>query len=301
MPERPPRQTISYLKERFADAGVRIEHRWGQNFLTDLNILDKIVEAAELTEHDIVLEVGTGAGSLTGLLAMHAGTVIGVEIDPHMRQLASEELFDFENVTFLNEDALENKHTLNPRMVELLNEALAVGPDRQFKLVANLPYNIATPLIALLLEQERPPELMLVTVQKEVADRFVATPSTKDYGAVSVWVQSQCRVKIERTLPPSVFWPRPHVDSAVVRLEFDPELRAQIGDRRAFQKFAHDVMQFRRKHLAGVLARVYPDFFRGAIDDLLAELNIPPNTRAEELSVETLIGLFHRIGPTAVS
>src|SRR5262249_23706018 len=151
-------QTLTYLKQRFEQVGLKLQSRHGQNFLIDLNLVRVIVEAAQLSRNDVVLEVGTGVGSLTGLMAPEGAHVVTVEIDPRMAQLASEDLIDFTNVTVLPVDALNGKHTLNPTVLAEIERHLTSAPGRQFKLVANLPYVAATPLIANLLELERPPD-----------------------------------------------------------------------------------------------------------------------------------------------
>ncbi len=224
-------QTLTYLKQRFEEVGLRLDTRHGQNFLIDLNLVRVIVDSAQLTPDDVVLEVGTGVGSLTALVAPQVAHVVTVEIDRRLHQLASEELIDLQNVTLLQCDALAGKHEIEPAVLDELEKHLGAhfkarpgdgdGPPgapglggthkigtvpggfetasnspRRFKLVANLPYNIATPLVANLLALERPPELMVVTIQKELAERLVARPCTQDYSALSLWVQCQCQVEI---------------------------------------------------------------------------------------------------------
>src|SRR5690242_14070690 len=146
-----PRQTKSFLLERFREMGIRPATRHGQNFLIDLNLVEIIVEAADLTSDDVVLEVGTGTGSLTALMAERAAAVVTVEIDGHLFELASEQLIDLPNVTMLKLDALRNKNSLDDRLMDELGKHLAAAPGRRLKLVANLPYNVATPIISNLL------------------------------------------------------------------------------------------------------------------------------------------------------
>ena len=178
-----PRQTLSFLLRRFQEVGIRPHTKFGQNFLIDLNLLNVLLESAAVTPDDVVLEVGTGTGSLRRVACQRAAAVVTVEIDRQMFQLASEELEPFENVVMLQCDALKHKNQLNPEVIYALDEPLSAAPGRRLKLVANLPYNIATPLIANLLAERRPPQTMTVTIQKEVAERIVAPPGTKDYGA----------------------------------------------------------------------------------------------------------------------
>ena len=287
-----PRQTQSYLMRRFAEAGLRPQIQHGQNFLIDLNLLRVLAGAARLDRRDVVLEVGTGLGSLTALLAERAAAVVTVEIDPHLAVLAAESLFNVPNVTLLRLDALRNKSTLDARVLEAVDARLAEAPGRRFKLAANLPYNLATPLISNLLALEAPPVSMTVTIQKELADRAMASPGTKDYSALSAWVQSQCRIELVRVMPPTVFWPRPKVQSAIVHLEVDAAMRGRIHDRAFFHRFVRSLFLHRRKYLRGVLHSAFKDQIgKPDADAILAALHIGPTARAEELSVETLLEL----------
>ncbi|MEM0927052.1 MAG: 16S rRNA (adenine(1518)-N(6)/adenine(1519)-N(6))-dimethyltransferase RsmA, partial [Planctomycetota bacterium] len=229
-----PRQTASYLSRRLNEAGLRPVSKYGQNFLIDLNLVDLIASSAELTRNDVVLEVGTGVGSLTTRLADAAGAVLSVEIDQNLHELAGEELEGRSNVKLIQGDALRNKNSLRDDLMGLIRDAMSrLGEDARFFLVANLPYNVATPIISNLLHESPPPDRMVVTIQKELADRIAAPPSNKDYGALSIWIQSMCRVETVRVLSPKVFWPRPKVDSAIIRLDLDHERRNSIGDLKA--------------------------------------------------------------------
>jgi 16S rRNA (adenine1518-N6/adenine1519-N6)-dimethyltransferase len=289
-------QTLTYLKRRFEEVGLRLQSRHGQNFLIDLNLLRVLVEAADLSPDDVVLEVGTGVGSLTSLIASHAAHVVTVEIDPRLFQLASEELIDFTNITMLNVDALSGKHTIDPAVITAVQGRLNEAPGRRFKLVANLPYNVATPLISNLLELDLPPETMTVTIQKELADRLAAPPCTKDYGALSLWVQCQCRVELLRVMPPTVFWPRPKVHSAIVQITLDPDRRAAIDDRQFFHDFVRKLFLHRRKHLRGVLAATFKNRLdKPGIDAILSQLQLGDSARGEELSVSQMLELSKTI------
>jgi 16S rRNA (adenine1518-N6/adenine1519-N6)-dimethyltransferase len=162
----------------------------------------------------------------------------------------------------------------------------------RFKLVANLPYVVATPLIANLLELERPPEVMTVTIQKELGERLAAQPGTKDYSALSFWVQCQCRVEVLRILPPTVFWPRPKVHSAIVQITLEPERRRALPDRQYFHDFVRKLFLHRRKFLRGVLMTAFKhQFEKSTIDALLHESALPQNARAEELTIDQMIRL----------
>jgi 16S rRNA (adenine1518-N6/adenine1519-N6)-dimethyltransferase len=288
----PKRQTASFLIRKFQEAGIQPDSRRGQNFLVDLNLLEILVDAADIGANDVVLEVGTGLGSLTTLLAPRAAAVVTVEVDRHLQQLAAEQLLDFTNVTMLCQDALRNKNNLHAAVLEAVRERMMQGAERRLKLVANLPYNIATPVISNLLSTDIPPVSMTVTIQKELADRIVAQPHSKDYGALSVWLQSQCRTEILRVMPPSVFWPRPRVHSAIVQIVLDAERRERIPDRAFFHTFARSMFLHRRKFLRGVMVSAFKGRLnKQDVDAILRQLQLGPETRAEQLDVETMLAL----------
>jgi len=291
-----PRQTKTFLLERFREMGIRPATRHGQNFLIDLNLVQIVVDAAELTADDVVLEVGTGTGSLTALMAERAAAVVTVEIDAHLFELASEQLIDVPNVTMLKLDALRNKNNIDDRVMEAVGRQLAAEPGRRFKLVANLPYNIATPILSNLLLAPHVPHSMTVTIQKELADRIIAPPSTKDYSALSVWIQSQCTAEIVRLLPPSVFWPAPKVTSAILKIVVDPARRARIKNLQYFHNITKALFLHRRKFLrANVVAALKQHLGKVEVDAILGRLDFASDTRTEQLDVETLITLAEHI------
>jgi 16S rRNA (adenine1518-N6/adenine1519-N6)-dimethyltransferase len=286
------RQTKKFLLERFREMGIRPATRHGQNFLIDLNLVEIIVDAAELTADDVVLEIGTGTGSLTAMMALGAAAVVTVEIDAHLFELASEQLIDFPNVTMLRLDALRNKNNFDERVMDAVGEQLAAASNRRFKLVANLPYNIATPVISNLLLARHVPHSMTVTIQKELADRIIAAPSTKDYSALSVWIQSQCTAEIVRVLPPSVFWPEPKVTSAILRIVVDLNRRAAISDLKYFHDITKALFLHRRKFLrANALSAMKRHLDKEQVDALLDEMGFAADTRTEQLDVPTLVRL----------
>jgi 16S rRNA (adenine1518-N6/adenine1519-N6)-dimethyltransferase len=283
------RQTYSYLRNLFARRGVAPQHRLGQNFLIDLNIHELIARTAAIGPRDVILEVGPGAGALTALMAETASAVVAIEIDPAMAQLTREAVSGHPNVRVLNIDALAGKNRINPEVLDNVRAGLAVAPDRVFKLVANLPYNIATPLITnLLIHPELCPALMVVTIQRELAERMIAPPLSDAYGGLSVIVQAIADIEIVRTLPPKVFWPRPKVESAVVKITPDPAKRAAIGDLPWFHHVVRKVFIHRRKHLRGVLYSAWKDQWRSKadVDTLLESLDLGGDVRAEALNVE---------------
>ena len=287
------RQTVSFLRQRFQDVGINPVTRLGQNFLIDLNLVELLVRSAQLDPRDVVLEVGTGTGSLTGLMAEQAAHIVTVELDKQMHQLASEELIDATNVTLLNQDVLRNKNNLHDNVIELIQERLAGVDGGQFKLVANLPYNIATPILSNLLLTPIVPQLMVVTIQKELADRIVASPQTKDYGSLSVWIQSLCDAEIVRVMPPSVFWPRPKVESAIISIVPDDEKRAGIPDLQLFQTFVRSMFFHRRKFLRSVMiSALKKELEKSNIDAIMERMDLGPDARTEQLSVERILALY---------
>src|SRR6478672_13489745 len=193
-----PRQTQSFLIERMKEAGVRPQGQHGQNFLIDLNLLDLLIRTADLGPKDVVLEVGTGLGSLTARIAQVVAGVVTIEIDPRLFTLASEELSGLANVTMLQQDVLKNKNTIHPAVLEAVQHKLDAHPGGQLKLVANLPYNVATPVLSNLLTINPVPVSLTATIQKELADRMVAPPGTKDYSALRIWMQALCAIEIVR-------------------------------------------------------------------------------------------------------
>lgn len=282
------RQTQTYLRRLFAAEGIAPRSRLGQNFLIDLNIHELIVAAAELSLADVVLEAGPGAGALTSLMAELAGAVVAVELDPALARLTARAVELWPSVRVLNVDALAGKNRLNPQVVDQVRSALAAVPGRGLKLVANLPYNIATPLVSnLLVHDELAPALMVVTIQRELADRMTALPSTPEYGALSVLVQGLADVELVRILQPGVFWPRPKVESAVIRIRPCASKRALIGDVRRFQAVARGLFLHRRKNLRGALALLTQSlgWDKSRAERFLTELGLDPQARAEGLGV----------------
>ena len=294
---RAAQQSISFLRRRFREAGIQPVTRHGQNFLIDLNLQRLLVDSAQLESRDVVLEVGTGTGALTALAAEKAGAVITVEIDRAMHQLATEHLYEYPNVTMLLQDALKNKNTYDAAVIETVQEQLATIPDARFKLVANLPYNIATPVLSNLLSTPVVPELMIATIQKELADRISAKPNTKDYNALSIWMQSQCRTETIRVMSPSVFWPKPKVTSAIVSITVDESLRSRIPDRKFFHEFVRAIFLHRRKFLRSVVlsALKKTEITKPEVDEIYASLDFGPDTRAEQLDVPTMLALSEAV------
>lgn len=247
-------------------AGLRAKRALGQNFVVDANTVRKIARLANIDNHGHVLEIGAGLGSLTLALAETGAQVTAVEVDDQLIPLLHENVDPIDNITVVHADAMK----LN------WNELLASGD--QWALVANLPYNVATPLVADVLDFVPQVQRMLVMVQKEVGERFCASPSTEAYGALSVKVAFHATARIAGLVPPSVFLPRPNVDSALVEIVRHAEpIDSHINQKELFSLVRMGFAK-RRKMLRGSLAgRVSPEQFE--------EADIAPTARAEELSV----------------
>ena len=304
----PPRQTQSYLRNLFAKKGIEPRHRFGQNFLIDLNIHDLILKAAEVGPGDVVLEVGPGAGALTTLMAVTGATVVAVDIDPAMAGLTSEATAGMPNVRVLTMDALKGKNKLAPVMLDNVRSGLAAGAAagevRRFKLVANLPYNAATPIMSnLLVHPELCPSRIVATIQLELAERMLARADTDAYSALSVLIQAITDPAIVRTLSPGVFWPRPKVDSAVVCLVPNAAKRAEVGDLPWFHSVVRQVFLHRRKNLRRVVYSLWRPRWtdKAEVDTLLDGLGLAGQVRAEAMSVAQHIALAaalrERLGP----
>ncbi|TWT93154.1 Ribosomal RNA adenine dimethylase [Neorhodopirellula pilleata] len=290
---RASRQTATFLSKRLTAAGLKPVSKYGQNFLIDLNLVELIARSAELQPNDLVLEIGTGVGSLTSIMAEQAGAILTVEIDQNLFNLAAEELVAFPHVKMIHGDALRNKNTLRQDIMENIRDAKARLPEGgRFMLVANLPYNVATPIISNLLHESPPPDRMVVTIQKELGERIVAQPGTKDYGALSVWVQSMCAAEIVRILPPTVFWPRPKVESAVIRLDLDHEKRNAIADLKYFHSTVRSLFFHRRKFLRSVvISAMKGRLEKTQVDEILQSLGHGETARAEELDLNQIMAL----------
>ena len=290
------RQTRSYLMDLFARHGFHPRTDFGQNFLIDLNLVDVIAREGRLGPEDVVLEIGTGTGSLTAQLSALAGAVITVEVDTNMVKLAREVVDGLPNVTLLHRDALKNKNHFAPELLDVIDERLGEVSGRRLKLVANLPYSIATPIVSNLVATDLDWERMVGTIQWELAERMTASPGSREYGSLSAWLQAQCHVKTLRRLPPTVFWPRPQVQSAIVRLAPDPAGRRRIVDRVFFQDFLRRGFHQRRKHFRSVLSGMYrKQLAKADIDEVFEQLGIATGTRAEQIDVAALVELSNRL------
>jgi 16S rRNA (adenine1518-N6/adenine1519-N6)-dimethyltransferase len=274
-------QSKHEIQSLLASANTQPRHRFGQNFMIDQNLVRVIAGAATLTAGppaDLVIEVGPGTGTLTDELLSRGVDVVAVEIDRDLARLLRQRLENEPRFQLIEGDALSSKHALNEQLVETINAARG----RPIKLVANLPYNIASPLIIELLIFGI--DMLVFTVQKEVADRLRAAPGSDAYGPLSVMAQLLARVEVLRTLPPQAFWPPPKIDSALVRMTRDDK---SGGNAAAFGRFVQKLFSFRRKTLRKALAQAGHD-----ADAAIAATRLDPQARPEVLSVPQLQALF---------
>jgi 16S rRNA (adenine1518-N6/adenine1519-N6)-dimethyltransferase len=241
-------QTKQDIQRLLAGAGTQPKHRLGQNFLIDLNLMRLLVKAAHINEQDIILEVGTGTGSFTQAIAEQCGRIITVEYDTALFTISQTQFDKFSNIIQFNMDILENKNAIQQEVLDAIVSAKDEFAGR-FLLVANLPYNVGSSVMANLISGPVTADGMYVTVQKEVADRMVATPGRDEYGTLSVLMSATGNIRILRKLPPNVFWPRPQVESAMVTYERDSKKAKQIHDMQTFREIISLFMSHRRKML----------------------------------------------------
>lgn len=269
-----PTETMEILqKYRF-----NIQKRFGQNFLIDGNVLQKIVDCAGITGGDCVLEIGPGIGTMTQYLAESAKEVVAVEIDKALIPILEDTLSSYDNVTVINEDIL--KVDIN-RLVQEKNQG------RPVKVVANLPYYITTPIIMRLFESHVPLKSITVMVQKEVADRMQVGPGTKDYGALSLAVQYYARPEVVALVSPACFIPKPGVGSAVIRLDKYETPPVEVQDEGLLFALIRAAFNQRRKTLANSIANAGElGFTREEVVKALAEFKLGPTVRGEALTLE---------------
>ena len=269
-----PKKTIEVIqKYQFA-----FQKRFGQNFLIDAHVLEKIVSAAGITKDDCVLEIGPGIGTMTQYLAERARQVTAVEIDTNLIPILKETLSDYDNVTVINEDILK---------VDIKKLAEEYNGGRPIKVVANLPYYITTPIIMGLFESNVPIDNITVMVQKEVADRMQVGPGSKDYGALSLAVQYYAEPYIVANVPPNCFIPRPNVGSAVIRLTRHKEMPVQVADPKLMFRLIRASFNQRRKTLQNGLNNA-PDvsFTKEQIVAAIESLGVPATIRGEALDLQ---------------
>lgn len=259
------------------------QKKYGQNFLIDSHVLEKIMDAAEIGKDDCVVEIGPGIGTMTQYLAERAGEVVAVEIDKNLIPILTETLTDYKNVSIINEDIL--KVDLN-RIVEEKNGG------RPVKIVANLPYYITTPIIMGLFENHVPVKSITVMVQKEVADRMQVGPGTKDYGALSLAVQYYAKPEIVAIVPPNCFIPRPNVASAVIRLTCHEKKPVEVKNEKGMFALIRASFNQRRKTLANSLSNAQNlSLTREQVTEALESMQLSPTIRGEALTLEQFAAL----------
>lgn len=273
-------QSKHQIQSLLSRAGTRPRHRFGQNFMIDGNLVRLVADAGDIAPGDLVIEVGPGTGTLTEEILSREAHVVAVEIDRDLAGLLREHFKEHPRFQLIQGDALAGKHDLNIELAAVIDHAHRSG--RHAKLVANLPYNVASPLIIelLILGVER----LAFTVQREVADRLIARSGEDAYGTLGIMAQLLSRVEVLRTLPPQAFWPAPKIESALVRLVRRDKLGARAP---AFGRFVQQLFSARRKTLRKAMSQAGHD-----ADALLTQAGIDPKLRPEDVSPEQLLTLF---------
>ena len=279
-----PQNTIAVLQKY----NFVFQKKFGQNFLIDTHVLDKIIRSAEIGKDDFVLEIGPGIGTMTQYLACAAGQVTAVEIDRALIPILEDTLDGYDNVTVINDDVLK---------VDLVKLAEEKNGGKPIKVVANLPYYITTPIIMGLFENHVPLKSITVMVQKEVADRMQVGPGTKDYGALSLAVQYYAKPYLVANVPPNCFMPRPKVESAVIRLERYEKPPVDVKDEKLMFKIIRASFNQRRKTLANGLKNSPDlDFTKEEIEAAIECLGKGPSIRGEALTLEEFARLSDALG-----
>ncbi len=269
-----PRNTIEILQKY----QFNFQKRYGQNFLIDTGVLDRIISAAQITRDDCVLEIGPGIGTMTQCLAEHARQVVAVEIDKNLIPILEDTLSAYDNVTIINEDILK---------VDIKKIVEERNGGRPIKVVANLPYYITTPIIMGLFENHVPLESITVMVQKEVAERMQVGPGTKDYGALSLAVQYYAKPEIVANVPPNCFIPRPNVGSAVIRLTYYKEPPVQVADEKKMFALIRASFNQRRKTLMNSVGNARElGISKERAAAALEKMQLPATVRGEALTLE---------------
>ena len=269
-----PQKTIEIIKKY----DFAFQKKYGQNFLIDAHVLDKMIAAADVGPEDFVLEIGPGIGTMTQYLAEHAREVAAVEIDTHLIPILEDTLQDYDNVTIINEDILK---------LDINALAQEKNQGRPIKVVANLPYYITTPIIMGLFESGVPVENITVMVQKEVAGRMQVGPGTKDYGALSLAVQYYAEPYLVANVPPNCFMPRPKVGSAVIRLTRHKEKPVQVKDENFMFRLIRASFNQRRKTLQNGLNNCAElAVTKAQVVEALEKMGLPATVRGEKLTLE---------------
>lgn len=273
-----PSNTIEILKKY----NFSFQKRFGQNFLIDTHVLEKIVDEAGIDEDDCVLEIGPGIGTMTQYLCERAGRVIAVEIDKALIPILNDTLSSYSNVEIINEDILK---------VDITNLCNKYNNGRPIKVVANLPYYITTPIIMGLFESGCPLESITIMVQKEVADRMKCGPGSKDYGALSLAVQFYSNPEIVANVSPESFIPKPCVGSSVIRLTRYPKPPVEVDDEKYMFKLIRAAFNMRRKTMVNSLMSGNLGLTKEEILSAIDKLNLSPQVRGEALTLNEFAAL----------
>lgn len=279
------------LRARLEHAGIRPSTRRGQNFLLDSNQLRFIAELGAPAPDDVILEVGPGSGFLTRRLALSGALVLGVELDHGLLPVAQEETSGLPNVFYLRADILDGKNSLNPDAAAKLRELLALKTDPTLKCVSNLPYSAGTPFIMNALASDLPWHTGVFLLQTEVAERIAAPPGGKNYGAISIAAGLAAETTIEREVGPKCFWPKPNVDSTVIKMRFKPVAERTALPWRALREVTNAVFGARRKILKNALKGLFPDTDIGLF---LKEMELDADCRGETLPPETFLRIAEK-------
>lgn len=286
-----PGQTKAEIRALLNEYGLTPQHRFGQNFLIDLNLLRKVVTTAEVGPADVVLEVGPGTGSLTECLLEAAGRVVAVEIDRGFQKLLTQRFATDTRFTLICGDALAGKHRLNPEILAAL-DAQPPAPGGCEKLVANLPYQIATPLLIELMLSRPSLARLTCTVQLEVGEKLAAAAGEDAYGALSVLVETVAEAALALRLPPGAFWPAPQVDSVLLDLRRRATPLVAAAELRDFAAFVRGAFSQRRK----TLRRISRDWPLDCGAAALARAEIDPQLRPENLTPTQWRRVFAAVG-----
>lgn len=284
-------QTKRQIQQLLASAGVSASKRLGQHFLIDLNLMRLLIASANINTDDVVLEIGCGTGSLTQAIAEHAAKTIAVEFDSTLAKIAESQLADKNNVQLINTDILESKNTINPAVTKALELARNNHSDRLL-LISNLPYNVACPVMLNLVAGPIVTDAMYVTVQKEVANRMTSTPGSKHYGTLSIFLAATGDVKTIRILKPTVFWPQPKVDSAMISFVRDKHKASRIKNIELLSDIVAFFMGHRRKTIIACTKLARSELKKINNWPKIFELcSVNPHERPEQLSPENYIAI----------
>ncbi len=283
---------IEYLKKRFNEFGIAPRRQLGQNFLLDRNQVIKVCQDAEIMPTDTILEVGPGSGLLSTVLAQTGATLLCVEFDQKLFKLVIEELAEFKNSEVIQGDILKNKNNINEEVLALIKMKYQGREEGNLKCVSNLPYSIATPFIANLCADSLPWKTAVFMIQYEVAERLAATHGSKDYGNISIVAQLACsKVSIVRAVPPQVFWPRPKVKSAIIKMDFLPaEERIKIPWK-SLRMVTMAIFTGRRKNLRNSIRTLFGKKEGKRSDEFIKTYGVDIDKRGEQFTPDELLKL----------